>query len=247
MKKIHSHLYRLVAPLLAVVMTACSSVGLHKEEYSGVSVIALNYSGHELSYIAVEDPKNPGNAGGGDALNPYGGGGGRICCFGIPDKWRPDLQVIVEYKIWPEKEYRRVLTNVPPYSNNEPGPIWIMVHEDDSVEAVVSNAGPGHPDWPGKIKDSPTPSQEYRLKVWERKLKEAEGDVAFYKKRIREFSKEQILEQWKFQVERDKGMAFKELAPFKGPDDPAYAEHLMNGYKRSLEFFSKRLESLRGK
>ncbi len=183
--KIHTHLYRCFAvTILTVVMTACSSLGLHKEEYSGATVIAVNYSGHELSYIAVEDPKNPGNAGGGDALNPYSGGG-HICCFGIPDKWRPDLQVIVEYKIWPEKEYRRVLTNVPPYSNNKPGDIWIMVHEDDSVEAVVSNAGPSHPDWPGKIKDWPTPSREYRLKVWERKLREEKDALVRFEKAVK--------------------------------------------------------------
>ncbi|RJG07631.1 DUF3304 domain-containing protein [Noviherbaspirillum cavernae] len=172
MKKTSIRLARqvLLVISLSTMLAACSVIGPQKEVRSGVGVHPLNYSGQELSYLAVEDPQNPNNAGGGAALNPYGGGRTTMCCFGIPSKWRPDLQVIVKFRVYPEKETHRILVNVPRYS--KPDDIWIMVHEGGEAEAVISDTEPGHPDWPGKMKNWPEPSREYRLKVWRRKVDE---------------------------------------------------------------------------
>ena len=177
---------------LLTVLAGCSAIGPKKEERSGVAVQPINYSGYELSYLAVEDPKDPKNAGGGGALNPYGGGRSTMCCFGIPSQWHPDLQVIVKFRIYPEKEMRRVLVKVPPYADGKPGYIWIMVHEDQSAEAVVSNYGPSRPEWPGKVKGYPEPSREYQLKVWGEKLEREKADLTRFEKAIQkpELSKE---------------------------------------------------------
>lgn len=160
------------ALLIAVftLLPGCATQNLSTQKSAGVSVKALNYSAREVSYIAVEESNNSKSGGGGDALNPFGAGG-TICCFSIPSKWRADLQVLVEYQMYPEENYRRVLVNVPPYANNEAGDIWLIVHADESVEAVISNYGPSRDEWPGKIKGYPVPSKEYRLKLWERDLK----------------------------------------------------------------------------
>ncbi|RJG07633.1 DUF3304 domain-containing protein [Noviherbaspirillum cavernae] len=167
---------------LSTVLAACSAIGPQKEARSGVGVHSINYSGKELSYVAVEDPKNPNNGGGGDALNPYGGGRSTICCFSIPDKWHPDLQVIVEFRVYPEKETRRVLVNVPQY--RKPDDIWIMVHEGGEAEAVITSTEPGHPDWPGRMKDWPVPSREYRLKVWGEKLRREKAELTAMEKAL---------------------------------------------------------------
>lgn len=188
MKNIQTHACFPRAILLCAVfalLTACATPGLSKEKYVGVAVEALNYSAREVSYIAAEDAKDPKNRGGGDALNPYSGGG-TICCFGIPAKWRPDLQVIVEYQIYPEEEYRRALVNVPPYANNEADDIWLIIHADESAEAVISRYRPGHEKWPGKIRDYPVPSKEYQLKIWERNLKRAQKRLDMYQKGLLE-------------------------------------------------------------
>jgi len=189
---IHKSLNRLLAmTVLVVLMSACASVGIADNGMYGAGVRAINYSKHELSYIAVEDAKDSSNAGGGDALNPYSGGGGAmICCFGLPLKWHPDLTVIVKYKIWPDKTYHRVPVKVPPYTNENAGPITLIMHADESIEVVVSRYGEGHPNWPGKPLPDPTPEQEkdmhdYELKVWNRKLKQEKAALIKFEKAVK--------------------------------------------------------------
>ena len=168
---------------LLTVLAGCSVIGPKKEERAGASVRALNYTAREIYMIGVEEPGNPKNDGGGDALNPYSGGGS-ICCFGIPSQWHPDLKVIVEYQFYPEKEVRRALVNVPPYPDGKPGDIWLIVHEDESPEAVVSKYGPSRPEWPGKIKGYPVPSREYRLKLWGEKLQREKSSKAGFERAL---------------------------------------------------------------
>src|SRR3569833_174893 len=102
--------YRLLFPTLLfvplVLLAACASPAQTPARY-GVSVHALNYSSREVAYIAVEQPGHPEGGAGGDALNPYGGGGD-ICCFPVPAKWRHDFRVVVVYQFFPESEYRRL-------------------------------------------------------------------------------------------------------------------------------------------
>lgn len=175
------------ALLIAVftLLPGCATQNLSTQKSAGVSVKALNYSAREVSYIAVEESNNSKSGGGGDALNPFGAGG-TICCFSIPSKWRADLQVLVEYQMYPEENYRRVLVNVPPYANNEAGDIWLIVHADESVEAVVSNYGPSRAEWPGKIKGYPVPTREYRLILWERDLKRAKEGMKLFEEGLLE-------------------------------------------------------------
>jgi hypothetical protein len=162
---------------VALILTACAASAQKKEEHVGASIYSLNYSAREVAYIAVEEPGDPNGGGGGDALNPYSEGGS-ICCFSIPQKWRPDLKVVVVYQLYPDKEYRRSLVSIPPYPNDKAGSIWLIVHQDESVEAVVSKYGPSRPEWPGKIKGYPVPSREYRIKIWEKKVEEQKAYIA---------------------------------------------------------------------
>lgn len=197
---LHAHpASRLFLPCLATVslfaiLTACASVEPKTNGASGVSVRALNYSAREVSMIGVIAPGNPKNEGGGDALNPYGAGGA-ICCFSIPHQWHPDLKVIVEYQFYPEEQYRKALVSVPPYPDGKPGDIWLIVHADESAEAVVSNYGPSRPEWPGKIKGYPVPSREYRLKLWERKLRQEKTELAAMKKAVQSDIRDLTLEE----------------------------------------------------
>jgi hypothetical protein len=168
---------------VALILTACAAPFQKKEERVGVSIYSLNYSAREVAYIAVEEPGDPNGGGGGDALNPYSEGGS-ICCFSIPQKWRPDLKVVVVYQLYPDKEYHRSLVSIPPYPNDKAGSIWLIVHQDESVEAVVSKYGPSRPEWPGKIKGYPVPSKEYRKKLWAEKLKREKAELAIFEKAV---------------------------------------------------------------
>lgn len=166
---------------LALLLSSCTSASPKKEQMSGATVRSLNYSAREVADISVEEPGDPSSGGGGDVLNPYSSGG-YMCCFAVPSVWRPDLKVVVKYKFYPEKQFRSALVSVPPYPNGKASQIWLIVHEDESAEAVVSHYGPSRDEWPGKVKGYPVPSREYRLKLWERKLiQEKEALVRFEK------------------------------------------------------------------
>ncbi|CDG84817.1 hypothetical protein GJA_4207 [Janthinobacterium agaricidamnosum NBRC 102515 = DSM 9628] len=135
----------------------------------GGGIQSLNYSPREVGYIAVENPGNTNSGGGGDALNPYSGGG-TICCFEVPEKWHPDLQVVVAYQFYPDPTMHRETVTIPPYPKGEAGDIWLIVYEDSSVGAVVSKYGPSLPEWPGKVKGYPVPSKEYRMERRKEKI-----------------------------------------------------------------------------
>jgi hypothetical protein len=171
-----SFLSSLTTTGIALVLATCAAAA------HAVGIRTLNYTARDLNYIAVEEPGNPNNGGGGDGATPYSSGG-HVCCFGIPDQWHPGLKVLVIYQLEPErKEYRRVLVDVPPYAGGKKGDIWLTVHADESVEAVVSNFGPSRPEWPGRVKGYPEPTREYRLKRWEIKLAREKREVAAMEK-----------------------------------------------------------------
>ncbi|CDG84949.1 hypothetical protein GJA_4341 [Janthinobacterium agaricidamnosum NBRC 102515 = DSM 9628] len=152
----------------ALVLAAALSAATSAAMAGGIQ--SLNYSSREVGYIAVENPGNTNSGGGGDALNPYSGGG-TICCFEVPEKWHPDLQVVVAYQFYPDPTMHRETVTIPPYPKGEAGDIWLIVYEDSSVGAVVSKYGPSLPEWPGKIKGYPVPSKEYRMKLRQEKIK----------------------------------------------------------------------------
>lgn len=168
----------------AALLTACSTPATKKDDRTGVSIRALNYSAREVAMIAVEEPGDRNSGGGGDALNPYSSGGS-ICCFALPPKWHPDLKVVVAYQLYPETAYRRVLVNVPPYAEGKLGAIWLIVNEDESAEVVVSEFGPSREEWPGKVKGYPVPSQDYRLKLWREELQREKDDKAAFERDLR--------------------------------------------------------------
>ncbi|HJV53128.1 MAG TPA: DUF3304 domain-containing protein [Noviherbaspirillum sp.] len=167
-----------------MLLAACASPKTKTEERSGATVRSLNYSAKEIFSISVERPGEPNSGAGGDALNPYSSGG-MICCFGVPSVWRPDLKVVVKYKFYPETEYRKALVSIPPYPDGKASQIWLIVHEDESAEAVVSHYGPSRDEWPGKVKGYPVPSREYRLKLWEEKMQQEKAELASFEREIR--------------------------------------------------------------
>ncbi|CAN5758341.1 hypothetical protein BH11PSE12_BH11PSE12_22230 [soil metagenome] len=178
-------IYRLLLiPFLGLMLTACSGIGGHKVEEIGGVVNALNYSGREVEYIAVEATDDPSNSGGGDALNPYEGGGD-ICCFSKPAKWTPELAVTIKYRMAGDKVTRRALTHVTPYTEEVAGQIWLIFHPDESVEAVVSRYDPDRDEWPGKIKGYPVASREYSLKRLAIELRRENDNLAVFEKNLR--------------------------------------------------------------
>lgn len=168
---------------MTLLFASCASVQAAKPKSLGASVRSINYSGKEVA-LSVVDPLNRSNHGGGDSLNPYSMGG-TICCFGIPPEWHPGYQVIVEYNFYPDQTWHTQLVDVPAYPEGIAGDIWLTMHEDGRAEAVVSNFGPTRPEWPGRVKGSPVPSESYSAKVRTDRLNTQKGMLAAMEKGLK--------------------------------------------------------------
>lgn len=94
---------------------------------------------------------------GGSIVTPLASGGEKGCCLNLPVQWHPGMQLLVEWgeadhdQIFPAK-YSKEL-EIPRYA--QPADLYLVFYPDHEVEAVVSPAEPGHPDWAGRVKRSP--------------------------------------------------------------------------------------------
>lgn len=179
----------LVALLSLHLLTACAKGGV-----AGVNIHGVNYTDREFSY-RVEAPTNPKNHGGGEMVDAYSAGG-TLCCYELPTKWRPGIQIQVHTIRWkdkldnditqPREEIREAhLVEVPEYKG-KPGELWVLLQADGRVAVVSSGLQPDHPDWPGAIKGWPVPSVEFMRKQWDMHIKHEEGNVSLYRKSLAE-------------------------------------------------------------
>jgi len=94
---------------------------------------------------------------GGSIVTPLVGGGAKGCCIALPPEWRPGQKVRVEWEESDRKEtfpehYIREL-EIPRYE--KPADLYVVFYPEHEIEVVVSVAEPGHPEWAGRIKQSP--------------------------------------------------------------------------------------------
>lgn len=128
------------------------------QESSSVMTDSVNYM-HErgLKYTLYDLSKTPPTAIGGAIVYMLGSGGEKGCCIALPKTWRPGIKVRVQWhesdrtQIYPQ-EYNRDL-EVPRY--DQPADLYVVFHSKNEVELVVSQAEPGHPEWQGRIKQTP--------------------------------------------------------------------------------------------
>ncbi|TDR73609.1 uncharacterized protein DUF3304 [Paludibacterium purpuratum] len=169
---------RLLLACCVPLLAACAS--LHAEDTIGLGVSNVNYSGTAYDSALAVDPVTD-KSGGGEAAMPYGAGG-LMCCYSLPAKWRPGIQVEVRLlkekvgKTYKERAYEQDVwikqtVEVPPYQGS-PGTLWIVIYPDGQVAVHATNYEPSNPNWPGKIKGWPVPSVEYRRMLWDRKMDE---------------------------------------------------------------------------
>ena len=204
-----------------------------------VNLHGVNYSGKEFTYYLV-DPTNPKNRGGGELIGPYGAGGTN-CCFELPRKWRPRLQVEVHLMHWGDKTPEGALPEIPetqvielaPYPANKVGELWVLRTEDGTVSIVMSDFQPDHPRWPGKVKGWPVPSIEFVRMHWDIDINTAKVFVSTFeelKAELETSPTKRVHEAWEFKLEhRDKS-----LAKYSGPDDPGFKEELRKNYEEGL-------------
>lgn len=234
--------------IATLLITGCAT----QSDRLGLTVRAMNHTGKEIEYIAIEDPEDYQNDGGGEAILPYGGGG-HVCCFGVPREWRPGLKARVLYKFTnepvegPQRPHMvgdRMPTNkrivdIPPYDGRKASDIWTIMHADETVEVVVAGVEPTHPDWPGRVKGWPVASREYRLKLWQREVDDAKSAIALWDN---DKSSDDLnrADTWKHLATYRR----EAISKFYGPDDPEFVRYLQQRRDRGLDWSRQRLKYL---
>lgn len=258
----------LVGLLSLHLLTACAKGGV-----SGVNIHGVNYTDREFSY-RVEDPANPDNHGGGEMVDAYSAGG-TLCCYELPRKWRPGIQIQVHTIRWkdkldddvrvPREEIHEAhLVEVPEYKG-KPGELWVLLQSDGRVAVVSSDLQPDHPDWPGAIKGWPVPSLEYMRAQADMYIKAEEGDVKSFQEALAELEtspaklakeiwdgRQEEIANFAYRTRKDLTQREKEaqktreqLSKFTGPEDPGFIELLKSEYREALEYNLKSLAELR--
>lgn len=237
--------------ILIGVLGALGMVGLALSQYKGshasVSLHGVNYSDREFSYF-IADLENPKKIIGGEHIAPFAAGG-TTCCASLPWKWKPGTKIRLTTTHWlklrPDGSLPEVTeeheVEVPEYV--EAGELWVIREGQGTISVVSSNVQPDHPDWPGRIKGWPVPSLAYQRERWEIYREVAQSHVNTFVSLSREFEqnpKDRAKEAWEF----DKEYNTKEIAGFKGPDDPRYREHLKERYSEGLEGSINDLEKI---
>jgi hypothetical protein len=102
-----------VAGLLLVTVVSCSDDGGGASNVSG-----YNYTSNYIAGFSITNLGQDLSAGGPNIFPKEKGEerseGGGMCCIGIPDHWRPDMKVVVQWR-----------RDTHPYSNDRSGDQWL--------------------------------------------------------------------------------------------------------------------------
>lgn len=210
----------LIIALASMLTAACARTG----DTVGVSVSAINYTDQELNaYLFMSPEGEKKQVAGGEPVRPFEGGG-VMCCISLPKTWRPGIKVVLRYDWWQREDKPRQYINkefeVPPYPDGQVGTLWALFYPDGSVEVVSSDFAPGHEKWPGKINGGPTPTLEYRRRVWQEDYDQVAGLLPYCERLANEASEKDFQEEWTYFVDRRK----QESTQFSGPNDPKFRE-----------------------
>lgn len=102
-----------------------------------VSIRTLNY-GPSVLQLGISSAADSKNAVDTDPLNPYMAGA-LNCCFYLPEKWSPSLQVNIELRS-PDGKLKTVPVSVPQYES--PQDFTVAVNRDGRVEILFSQKRP---------------------------------------------------------------------------------------------------------
>lgn len=249
MNLVRLHLSRLrrvigVCLFCAPVLAACGKSAFP------VSIHGVNYSVEPFSF-ELKDPSDPNNKGEGELVDSYAAGG-TTCCYELPKKWRPGINVSIQSKHWVGKNVDNTLhdidsthlVEVPRYADGKPGELWVLRTADGSMDIVSSDLQPDHPKWPGKVKGWPIPSLAYQRERWDLYIVHQQGFLHAYtglQEKLRSSPNEAAQEAWTHALKYEK----ESLANFSGPDDPKYKKMLKEDYEKGIQEIVAEISRLR--
>lgn len=125
---------------------------------AGVMVDSVNYMHDRATEYTLYDATGNGEKPvGGSIVSRLASGGAKGCCLNLPKTWHSDIKLRVEWQeadteqIFPEKYVKEL--ELPRYDH--PADVYVVFYPKHEVEVLVSPAEPGHPEWAGRIKETP--------------------------------------------------------------------------------------------
>jgi hypothetical protein len=235
------------------MLAGCMLISACEAKPVGVGVHAVNYTEDEITYRLV-DPVDKENRAGGESINSYGAGG-LMCCYSVPEKWRPGIKVELQVEVWltsqpnepngrPKIENQKVTFDLPKPVDGKPSELWVIRNPDGKFDLVAANLGPTHPKWPGKIKGWPVASKAYHQKTMRRELAKHEDTLRLYRDEQQALEKDAnhfAQDQWKFDMEYRK----EQIAGFSGPSDQRYIDYLKKHASEMITYAEERISSIK--
>ena len=136
---------------------------------------------------------------------------------------------------------KKHLVEVPSYAGREAGELWVLRGPSGEMNVVSSDLQPDHRDWTGGIKGWPIPSVEYRRKMHDMFIGEAQESVDLYIGLIDDMEKnpsKMAQEQWEYTSASNAA----KLKTYRGPTDPTYRKMLKTHYESSLALATEELK-----
>lgn len=204
-----------------------------------VSIHGVNYSLEPFSF-ELQDPHDPKNKGVGELVDSYSAGG-TTCCFLLPMKWQPGIQVSIRAKHWigktADKSLHDVgsihLVEVPRYPDGKPGELWVLRRADGTMDIVSSDFQPNDPQWPGQVRGWPVPSLAYQRERWDVYIDIQADYVRTFEELLRKLAlspDETAQDDWDTSLKYDS----KALLGFSGPGDVGFRKRLKQQYETGL-------------
>lgn len=185
--KTKSLVYRSLLGMLCLTLLACepqagadnaSEAEKPTSTVAGVMVDSVNYMHERATKYTLYDVTGGNNKPvGGAIVERLASGGAKDCCLKLPGAWHAGIKLRVEWQeadteqIFPEKYVKEL--ELPRYDH--PADVYVVFYPKHEVEVLVSPAEPGHPEWAGRIKETPwdTCVAEHGRKVCKRAIPKA--------------------------------------------------------------------------
>lgn len=235
--------------IIAAVLAGLAGCNLG-EDTATLNITGVDYAGRGIGAFAVVDPDDPDNRGGGMSITPYSAGGVQ-CCYELPEEWHEGMtvNVVVRYPLVGDTTDERsanlakrqaegtvnqtIQVDVPEYNTPARGTLWVQFLPEKKASVVISDLDPSHPDFPGKVKGWPEPSDEYRIKLINSKIKES-AERLFRStqslKQIQANDTDKLEQLW--HIYND--IPPENISDYHGSDDPKFKDFVVRNLKERI-------------